>query len=93
MTWDIETWRRLESWVQNRRQTPLTDEEPEHEHNHRGKREGALDHERRGIIGTIQDWACGSRLEAARLIAQVVERLDLKVRTSRNSSLCQCPVC
>ena len=92
MSWDLETWRRLESWAHNRRQTELTHDQPLDQPARgpaRGVRQGPLDHERRGLIGTIQDWACGSRHEAARLIAQVVQRLDLKVRASSTSSLCQ----
>ena len=92
MSWDLETWRRLESWAHNRRQTELTHDQPLDQPARgplRGVREGPLDHERRGLIGTIQDWACGSRHEAAHLIAQVVQRLDLKVRASSTSSLCK----
>ena len=80
MTWDLGTWRRLESWVQHRRQTPLSHEQPLQAEQARGARDGALDHERRGLIGSLQDWSCGSRHEAAHLIARLVERLDLKVR-------------
>ena len=44
----------------------------------RGNRDGPLDHWRRGLIGTVQDWAEGSRADAAKLIHSLIHRLELQ---------------
>lgn len=56
---------------------------------HRAARgdDGALLHERRGLIGCIKEWAGDSREETAVLIAKLVRRLDLKVCPFVNSLL------
>ena len=87
--WDLSTWRRLEASRYKMRQLELKDRPHVTRGVHRAARgdDGALLHERRGLIGCIQEWAGGSRQEAAVLIAKLVRRLDLKVCPFVNSLL------
>ena len=48
----------------------------------RGEEDGPLDHERRGLVGAVQDWAEGSKADAVKLIFSLIERLELQVGCS-----------
>ena len=45
----------------------------------RGHRDGPLDHERHGLIGSLQYWAEGSEADAAKLLISLIKRLELEV--------------
>ena len=80
--WDLTTWRRLEASRYKLRRLPLEDRQHVARGVHRAARghAGALHHDRRGLVGSIQEWAGGSRQEAAVLITKLVKHFDLKVR-------------
>lgn len=44
----------------------------------RGERDGPLHHWRRGLVGAVQDWADGSKADAATLVFMLIEELDLE---------------
>ena len=78
--WSLDTWRRLEAVRQRLRRITLKDRPPLGAKERPRGSKSALEHERRGLVGAVQEWACGSRQEAAMLISRLVERLELKVR-------------
>lgn len=80
-SWTEPMWRKLETWVWRRRQKPLNKSTPPRLPSQmpRGKRDGPLDHERRGLVGALQDWAEGSEADAIKLLAALIKRLGLEV--------------
>ena len=70
--------RRLEAMRHQRREQPLSDAPPDRRLL-RGQRDGPMWHERRGLVGAVQEWANGSRDCAAQLIVQLIQCLDVKV--------------
>ena len=78
--WDLDTFKRLEALRHARRQQALSDEAPPRPLP-RGQRDGPLWHERRGLVGAVQEWAGGSRSGAAHLISKLIQELDVGVRS------------
>ena len=55
-SWSVQEWKRQETWVWRRRQVQLHENKPRRlpDELPRGKDDGPLDHERRGLIGAVQ---------------------------------------
>lgn len=79
--WTKKQWRREETYIWRRRQVELSKLVPSRLPTNlpRGKKNGPLDHERRGLIGALQDWAEGSEQDAIRLLCALIKRLGLQV--------------
>ena len=78
--YSLKEFLRQESWLWERRRVALSDalarlpaELP------RGERDGPLHHWRRGLVGVVQDWAEGSRADAAKLVFGLIKELELEV--------------
>ena len=79
--WSEKEWKRQEKMISDRRAVKLSadvlarlpSEMP------RGQQDGPLDHERLGLIGSLQYWAEGSEADAAKLLASLIKRLELQV--------------
>ena len=78
-------WQRQESWVWVRRRKELSADAPARlpEEIPRGERDGALYHWRRGLVYAVQDWAEGSKADAAKLVFSVIKELELDVCSQR----------
>jgi hypothetical protein len=75
--YQLEMWRQEEGKVYNRRREPLTDKPSRPAAELRRGEFGPLDHWRRGLVGAVQDWAAGSRADAAMMIYALIQRLEL----------------
>ena len=82
--WSLEVWRRLEAIRDEARAQTLTDCLPK-ERMRRGLA-GPLLHERRGLVGAVQEWAGGSRVRAAELLIKLIEHFEVQVRMMLHSS-------
>jgi hypothetical protein len=78
----VEEWQRQESWVWTRRRTELVADAPSRlpEAMPRGEKDGPMYHWRRGLVYAVQDWAEGSKADAAKLVLSLIKELELEVR-------------
>ena len=59
-----------------------------------GNERGPLRHWRRGLVFALQDWAEGSKADAAKLVFDLIEELELEVRLPLPCrTLCSTPLC
>ena len=81
-----QEWQRQESWLWSRRREPLHADKAGRapEQMPRGRSDGPLHHWRRGLVGAVQDWAEGSKADAATLVLSLIKELELEV------SCCAC---
>jgi len=90
MTWTIARWRKHESEMQKRRSTQIrVDDEDKSLLRTGDDRQGWRWHWRRGMVGSVQDWANGSRFRVAFMLSElaiyfkveseVAERLGFKL--------------
>lgn len=83
----VRVWLSYEGEIWNRRRVPLSDGKParQPEQMPRGEN-GPLDHWRRGLVGALQDWAEGSKADAAKLVISLIKRLGLEVCAAHPST-------
>ena len=79
--WSDAKWKELERKAHDRRAVKLSADVPARLPSEmpRGHRNGPLDHERHGLIGSLQYWAEGSEADAAKLLISLIKRLELEV--------------
>ena len=78
----LRDWRRIEHQVWERRQVPISANKPARASRFRRGDNGPLYHPRRGLVGALQDWAEGSKADAAKIVAMLVRELELQVLSS-----------
>ena len=77
-TWAVSMWRKEERWIQKRRSRRIDPDSTDTSLPPRGGEErGWRNHWRRGLIGTVQDWADGSKFRAAYMIAELAKHFDV----------------
>ena len=87
-----QDWQRQESWLWSRRREPLQADKAgrKPEKMPRGHSDGPLHHWRRGLVGAVQDWAEGSKADAATLVLSLIKELELEVSCSFRCCCCCC---
>ena len=75
--WNLETFRRVETTTKSRRGVPITSQAPATKPFRKGK-EGPIQHERQGLAGAVQFWACGLRSNVVVLLMKLIRHFGVE---------------